>query len=61
MLNTKKHLSHVRHYQNKSVVPMRIKPSVPGANENIKVAQETLKMDGNFFVSQNTPSLLLEN
>jgi len=60
MLNAKKRLAHVRRCQNKSVVPTRTKPSVPGANENIKVAQETLKIGDNFFVSENTPSLLLE-
>ena len=60
MLNAKKRLAHVRRCQNKSVVPTRIKPSVPGGNENIKAAQKALKIDDNLFVSQNTPSLLLK-
>ena len=60
MVNTKKCLAYVRRCQNKSVVPTRIKLSVPGGNENIKAVRRNLKVDDNLFVSQNTPSLLLE-
>ena len=60
MVNIKKRLTYVRRCQNKSVVPTRIKLSVPGGNENIKAVQRNLKVDDNLFVSQKTSSLLLE-